>query len=91
MCIKFAELECKMGEYGRAREIYTYCSQLSDPRLTQEFWSQWTDFEVSHGNENTMRELLRIKRSMQAKYNTQVSAIHNLQFGNLFSILWKAI
>ena len=32
----------------------------------------WKDFEVKHGNEDTLREMLRIKRSVQAVYNTQV-------------------
>ena len=31
------------------------------------------DFEVKHGNEDTLREMLRIKRSVQATYNTQVN------------------
>lgn len=75
MCLRFADMERKLGEIDRAREIYTYCSQICDPRLTQEFWARWTDFEVAHGNEDTMKELLRIKRSMQAKYNTQVRVV----------------
>ena len=29
--------------------------------------------EVKHGNEDTVREMLRIKRSIQATYNTQVN------------------
>lgn len=73
MCLRFAEMERKLGEIDRAREIYAYCSQICDPRVTAEFWAKWTDFEVAHGNEDTMKELLRIKRSMQAKYNTQVN------------------
>jgi hypothetical protein len=28
--------------------------------------------QVKHGNEDTLREMLRIKRSVQATYNTQV-------------------
>ena len=32
----------------------------------------WHDFEVRHGNEDTFREMLRIKRSVQAQFNTQV-------------------
>lgn len=28
---------------------------------------------MAHGNENTLKELLRIKRTVQALYNTQVS------------------
>ena len=28
---------------------------------------------MNHGNENTFREMLRIKRSVQAQYNVQVN------------------
>lgn len=41
--------------------------------MTNNFWQIWKEFEVSHGNEDTMREMLRIKRSVQAMYNTQVN------------------
>lgn len=44
---------------------------MCDPRITSEFWQTWKNFEVRHGNEDTMREMLRIKRSVQAIYNTQ--------------------
>ncbi|GAB6022007.1 Pre-mRNA-splicing factor SYF1 [Chamberlinius hualienensis] len=73
MCIQFADLETKLGEIDRARAIYAHCSQMCDPRITSEFWDTWKDFEIRHGNEDTVREMLRIKRSVQAKYNTQVN------------------
>ncbi|XP_055919074.1 pre-mRNA-splicing factor syf1 homolog [Eupeodes corollae] len=73
MCIRFAEMETKLGEIDRARTIYAHCSQVCDPRITAEFWQTWKEFEVRHGNEDTMREMLRIKRSVQATYNTQVN------------------
>ena len=41
-------------------------------RVTADFWQTWKEFEVKHGNEDTLREMLRIKRSVQAVYNTQV-------------------
>lgn len=47
-----------------------------DQRLLQSqsvFWDTWKKFEVKHGNEDTVREMLRIKRSVQATYNTQVN------------------
>lgn len=96
MCLRFAEMENKLGEIDRARAIYAHCSQMCDPRVsklfnnklplsftsvhglffvsqvTAEFWKTWKDFEIRHGNEDTMREMLRIKRSVQATYNTQV-------------------
>ncbi|KAG2184774.1 hypothetical protein INT43_000687 [Umbelopsis isabellina] len=64
MCIKFAELETKLGEIDRARGIYGYASQFSDPRSVEAFWQKWHDFEVKHGNEDTFKEMLRIKRSV---------------------------
>lgn len=73
MCIRFADMETKLGEIDRARAIYAHCSQICDPRVTSEFWQIWKEFEVRHGNEDTMREMLRIKRSVQAMYNTQVN------------------
>ncbi|XP_037051652.1 pre-mRNA-splicing factor syf1 homolog [Bradysia coprophila] len=73
MCTRFSEMETKLGEIDRARAIYAHCSQMCDPRITSDFWQAWKDFEIRHGNEDTMREMLRIKRSVQATYNTQVN------------------
>lgn len=73
MCVRFSEMETKLGEIDRARAIYAHCSQMCDPRITSDFWQTWKDFEIRHGNEDTMREMLRIKRSVQATYNTQVN------------------
>jgi pre-mRNA-splicing factor SYF1 len=73
MCTRFAEMETKLGEIDRARAIYSHASQMCDPRVTQDFWQIWKEFEVKHGNEDTLREMLRIKRSVQAVYNTQVN------------------
>ncbi|KAI9298514.1 pre-mRNA-splicing factor SYF1 [Neoconidiobolus thromboides FSU 785] len=73
MCIEYAALERKLGEIDRARKIYAYASQFCDPRITQNFWQIWHDFEVQHGNEDTFKDMLRIKRSVQAQYNTEVN------------------
>jgi pre-mRNA-splicing factor SYF1 len=73
MCIEFADLERKLGEVDRARAVYAHCSQLCDPRTDAKFWKTWNDFELRHGNEDTYREMLRLKRSVAASYNTGVS------------------
>ncbi|KAL5385715.1 pre-mRNA-splicing factor syf1 [Paraphaeosphaeria sporulosa] len=75
MCLKFAEMERRLGEIDRARAIYGHASQFCDPRTSPEFWKKWESFEVQHGNEDTYKEMLRIKRSVQAQYNTDVSFI----------------
>ena len=75
MCLKFAEMERRLGEIDRARAIYGHGSQFCDPRTTPSYWQKWESFEVQHGNEDTFKEMLRIKRSVQAQYNTDVSFI----------------
>ena len=46
---------------------------FSPSQVTASFWQSWKEFEIRHGNEDTIREMLRIKRSVQATYNTQVN------------------
>ncbi|KAI4990049.1 hypothetical protein ZWY2020_038412 [Hordeum vulgare] len=66
MCIKFADLEIGLGEVARARALYAYVSSFTDPKAHPGFWKRWNDFEVSHGDETTFREMLRMKRTMTA-------------------------
>ena len=75
MCLKFAEMEKRLGEIDRARAIYQHASQFADPRVDPSFWQRWDNFEIQHGNEDTYKEMLRIKRSVQAQYNTDVGFI----------------
>ena len=73
MCLRFATLERKLGEIDRARSIYAHASQFCDPRVNPQFWSEWNSFEIETGSEDTFREMLRIKRSVQAQFNTEAS------------------
>ncbi|KAL3815064.1 hypothetical protein ACJIZ3_016332 [Penstemon smallii] len=69
MCIKYAELEKSLGEIDRGRALYKHASQFADPRSDPDFWNKWHEFEVQHGNEDTFREMLRVKRSVSASYS----------------------
>ncbi|GFE55314.1 pre-mRNA-splicing factor SYF1 [Babesia ovis] len=69
LCEMYIQMERGLGEIDRARAIFTYCAQLCDPTTHEDFWKDWRDFEVLHGNEECFREMLRIKRSVQAKYS----------------------
>ncbi|KAF4615495.1 hypothetical protein D9613_002905 [Agrocybe pediades] len=73
MCLRFAALERKLGEIDRARAICAHASQFCDPRVNPRFWSEWNTFEIETGSEDTFREMLRIKRSVQAQFNTEAS------------------
>ena len=84
MCLKFAELEKSLGEIDRARGVYTFASQFSDPRSDVDFWSKWHEFEVQYGNEDTFREMLRIKRSVSASYSQVSSLVLYLVLSKMF-------
>ncbi|TIC68000.1 TPR-like protein [Wallemia mellicola] len=71
MGLRFANLERKLGEVDRARSIYAHTSQYCDPRIHKDFWEEWNQFEIDHGSEDTFREFLRIRRSVQASFNTE--------------------
>jgi pre-mRNA-splicing factor SYF1 len=91
MCRRFAQMERKLGEIDRARAIYAHASQFCDPRIMPDFWKEWNTFEskcwsvmlnadtvlisVETGSEDTFREMLRIKRAVQASYNTEASFV----------------
>ncbi|CAE7379573.1 fand [Symbiodinium sp. CCMP2456] len=68
-CMRYAKMETMLGEVDRARAIYVHASQFCDPRREEEFWKVWRGFEVQHGNEDTFRDMLRIKRSVQAMFS----------------------
>merc|ERR1712185_404872 len=56
MCIRYANLERKLGEIDRARAIYMHGCQQVDPSSDATYWATWHEFEVAHGNEDTFRE-----------------------------------
>jgi tetratricopeptide (TPR) repeat protein len=70
MCTDFAKMEVGLEEMERARVIFAYGAQSADPRRIPEYWRDWNDFEVAHGSEDTFREMLRVKRSVEAAFST---------------------
>ena len=78
LCLEFATLERKLGEVDRARAIFGHAAQVADPQQASDFWNTWNTFEVQYGNEDTFREMLRIKRSVAAQYNTAPTAVAGL-------------
>ncbi|CAA7029605.1 unnamed protein product [Microthlaspi erraticum] len=60
MCMRLAELERSIGEVDRARAVFRYASEFADA----EVFEKWQQFEVEHGNEDTYRDMLRVKRTV---------------------------
>lgn len=69
ICLKFADMERKLGEIDRARAIYIYTSNYCNPDLEPKFWEIWYEFEKFHGNQETGKEMLRIKKSVSNSFN----------------------
>jgi pre-mRNA-splicing factor SYF1 len=78
MCLRFAAMEALHGETERARAIYVHASTYCDPRTAKAFWKTWQDFEVEHGNEESFREMLRIKRSVATSFSSANYAVEEL-------------
>jgi pre-mRNA-splicing factor SYF1 len=70
ICLEYAKMETGLREIDRARTVLVYGAQMADPRRDPDYWAAWHEFEVSHGNEETFREMLRVKRSVQAAFST---------------------
>ncbi|KAJ2326013.1 pre-mRNA-splicing factor syf1, partial [Coemansia sp. RSA 2673] len=71
LAIDFAAAERRLGEIDRARALFAYAAPLVDPRRTQAppLWSAWHEFEV------TFKEMLRLKRSAHARFNTDARSL----------------
>lgn len=74
MCLKLVDLETKLGEIDRARAVLGHGSQFAP--TDQSYWDTFRAFEVRHGNEDTFRDMLRIKRSAEVAHN-----VHTYQPG----------
>ncbi|KAJ2823146.1 riboflavin kinase, partial [Coemansia sp. 'formosensis'] len=66
LILEYARAECRLAEIDRARALYAYAA----PMGVEALWAVWHEFEVQHGNEDTFKEMLRVKRAAQARRTT---------------------
>ena len=71
VCVDFAEVEIQLGEPARARALFTHAAQVADPKKEENsrFWSEWQAFEVKNGNEESFKDMRRIKRAIEVKFS----------------------
>jgi len=69
MGLRYASLERRLGEIDRSRAIYQYVSQYCPPTKDPHYWEVWKQFEIKHGNKETVKEMFRIKRSVAATFS----------------------
>lgn len=73
LCLRYVELERKIGEIDRARAIFVGCAKYCNPNTEKEFWIQWEKFEEEFTNFDAYREMLRIKKSVSMTYTSAIS------------------
>ena len=76
--LKYISMEKNLGEIERARSIFNYLSQFNNPNELESieiFWKEWEDFELYHGNENTFKEMLKVKRNLAQRYTLNGSLV----------------
>lgn len=66
--LKYAAMEEQLGEVQRARALYLHMAPQCDARVFGVFWERWGEFEARCGDEQTFREMLRVKRSVQSVF-----------------------
>lgn len=69
LCIDFSKMERKLGEVDRARAVLQHGSQFADPRKDPGYWAEWREFEETHGNVDTFRDMLRVQQSVTTAYS----------------------
>lgn len=81
--LRYAKLETRLGEIDRARGIYKHGAEVADPRaghMSVAYWNSWNAFELEHGSEDTFRDMLRVKRTVQMK-NADVHLVTSVGAG----------
>nr|GEY01842.1 hypothetical protein [Tanacetum cinerariifolium] len=65
---RFEHLLYRSQELANNVLLHCPCNK-GDPQFDGDFWKKWHEFEVNHGNEDTFRNMLRIKRSVSARHS----------------------
>ena len=71
LVMRYSTLEEKLDDINRARALLLHAAPFADPRSCEKFWSHWQEFEGRHGDEKTLREMLRVKRSVQHEFQSK--------------------
>ncbi|KAH3900325.1 uncharacterized protein SCODWIG_01701 [Saccharomycodes ludwigii] len=76
--IDFAKLEIAVNEFTRARAILKYGVQLASVLTFAKVWDFWREFELDHGDRNTFKDILKLKRSTEEKFVIETEKISNM-------------
>lgn len=78
MCLRFADVETKLGELERAHRIFAHAAHFCNPDKNPLFWEKWQTWIVTYGNEESFKDMLRVKRAVIAKSEVATSGLEKL-------------
>lgn len=82
--LAFSELETRLGELNRAREILKYGAQFFHPSKNVELWAFWEEFELQNGDKESYKLMLKLRRRLESELtvNTELESQKegNVQF-----------
>ncbi|EAK90572.1 Syf1p. protein with 8 HAT domains [Cryptosporidium parvum Iowa II] len=72
LSLRYINFELNMGEVNRVRSIFIFAGDLipniylmnEHIEIFNKFWSSWNQFELEYGNEDTIKDMLRIKKNV---------------------------
>eukprot|EP01053_Blabericola_migrator_P004377 Blabericola_migrator_1__4376@NODE_234_length_11037_cov_77_854421_g199_i0_p2_GENE_NODE_234_length_11037_cov_77_854421_g199_i0NODE_234_length_11037_cov_77_854421_g199_i0_p2_ORF_typecomplete_len796_score164_80Suf/PF05843_14/8_4e05Suf/PF05843_14/62Suf/PF05843_14/0_00023Suf/PF05843_14/6_2e13Suf/PF05843_14/4_7e07TPR_15/PF13429_6/3_6e02TPR_15/PF13429_6/1_5e02TPR_15/PF13429_6/2_7e02TPR_15/PF13429_6/0_047TPR_15/PF13429_6/38TPR_15/PF13429_6/9_2e05TPR_15/PF13429_6/34TPR_MalT/PF17874_1/6_2e03TPR_MalT/PF1787 len=64
----YASVEASLIEVDRARAIYEHVAPFCDVKRDADFWKEWRMFELTRGDEETFREMLRKRRAVASQF-----------------------
>lgn len=78
--MEFAVVEKRIGEIDRSRNIYRFLAQFTEPNIDEFLlWKVWEEFEIEFGNEDTYKELIRMRKFTQQKFNNLPPSLKRVQ------------
>lgn len=66
---EYAGMEAELGEIERARALFVYSASMATGE--DAMWRVWHEFEIQNGDEETFKEMLRVKRQVKVKFRAE--------------------
>ncbi|AGO10123.1 AaceriAAR131Wp [[Ashbya] aceris (nom. inval.)] len=63
--VEYAQVEEDLKQVNRARSLLNYGAQLLHPSDSGPLWEYWELFELRHGNKDTYKDMLQLKRQVE--------------------------
>lgn len=68
-CMEYCGFEQRLGQLERGRKLLAHGSQYANPKKFEYFWDFWKNYEISHGNEETYKNMKRVRRAVEIAFS----------------------